>query len=129
MFSSKIVNIAHEVYNNNNNFCLTGHPGKSESYLEAIRKNIEWLKQHNKDSNKEGKCSLKQQTRFLSVMTVILQLLEWSGACALLSLLNLIMIEASRICALPFFYILIKLNSIRAEINFYMLISGYISVI
>ncbi|XP_042630899.1 secretogranin-3 [Cyprinus carpio] len=29
------------------------HPGKSESYLEAIRKNIEWLKKHNKDSNKE----------------------------------------------------------------------------
>ncbi|XP_052387360.1 secretogranin-3 [Carassius gibelio] len=29
------------------------HPGKSESYLEAIRKNIEWLKKHNKESNKE----------------------------------------------------------------------------
>ncbi|XP_053534288.1 secretogranin-3 [Ictalurus punctatus] len=27
--------------------------GKSESYLEAIRKNIEWLKKHNKDENKE----------------------------------------------------------------------------
>uniref|UniRef100_A0A673FKE4 Secretogranin-3 n=1 Tax=Sinocyclocheilus rhinocerous TaxID=307959 RepID=A0A673FKE4_9TELE len=32
------------------NYC---HPGKSESYLEAIRKNIEWLKKHNKESNKE----------------------------------------------------------------------------
>ncbi|XP_047677962.1 secretogranin-3 [Tachysurus fulvidraco] len=30
-----------------------GHAGKSESYLEAIRKNIEWLKKHNKDENKE----------------------------------------------------------------------------
>ncbi|XP_052007932.1 secretogranin-3-like isoform X1 [Xyrauchen texanus] len=28
------------------------HPGKSESYLDAIRKNIEWLKKH-KDGNKE----------------------------------------------------------------------------
>uniref|UniRef100_A0A672H1F2 Secretogranin-3 n=1 Tax=Salarias fasciatus TaxID=181472 RepID=A0A672H1F2_SALFA len=27
----------------------TNHPGKSETYLEAIRKNIEWLKKHNKD--------------------------------------------------------------------------------
>ncbi|XP_048887469.1 secretogranin-3 [Brienomyrus brachyistius] len=31
----------------------TGHPGKSEIYLEAIRKNIEWLKKHKKDTNKE----------------------------------------------------------------------------
>ncbi|XP_028812469.1 secretogranin-3 [Denticeps clupeoides] len=31
----------------------SGHPGKSETYLEAIRKNIEWLKKHNKDGNKE----------------------------------------------------------------------------
>ncbi|KAF5895589.1 secretogranin-3 isoform X1, partial [Clarias magur] len=31
----------------------SGHAGKSESYLEAIRKNIEWLKTHNKDENKE----------------------------------------------------------------------------
>ncbi|XP_041918217.1 secretogranin-3 [Alosa alosa] len=31
----------------------TSHPGKSETYLEAIRKNIEWLKKHNKDANKE----------------------------------------------------------------------------
>lgn len=30
------------------------HPGKSETYLEAIRKNIEWLKKHNKDEGKEG---------------------------------------------------------------------------
>ncbi|KAB5574572.1 hypothetical protein PHYPO_G00210500 [Pangasianodon hypophthalmus] len=30
-----------------------GHAGKSESYLEAIRKNIEWLKTHNKEENKE----------------------------------------------------------------------------
>ncbi|XP_056112678.1 secretogranin-3 [Rhinichthys klamathensis goyatoka] len=29
------------------------HPGKSESYLDAIRKNIEWLKKHNKEGNKE----------------------------------------------------------------------------
>lgn len=27
----------------------SNHPGKSETYLEAIRKNIEWLKKHNKD--------------------------------------------------------------------------------
>uniref|UniRef100_A0A8C5T7E9 Secretogranin-3 n=1 Tax=Malurus cyaneus samueli TaxID=2593467 RepID=A0A8C5T7E9_9PASS len=27
--------------------------GKSEAYLEAIRKNIEWLKKHNKQGNKE----------------------------------------------------------------------------
>ncbi|XP_063045123.1 secretogranin-3 isoform X2 [Engraulis encrasicolus] len=31
----------------------TSHPAKSETYLEAIRKNIEWLKKHNKDGNKE----------------------------------------------------------------------------
>uniref|UniRef100_A0AAV2LQR4 Secretogranin-3 n=1 Tax=Knipowitschia caucasica TaxID=637954 RepID=A0AAV2LQR4_KNICA len=30
----------------------TSRPGKSETYLEAIRKNIEWLKKH---SNEEGK--------------------------------------------------------------------------
>lgn len=29
------------------------HPGKSEIYLEAIRKNIEWLKKHNKDEGKD----------------------------------------------------------------------------
>uniref|UniRef100_A0A3B1JFD1 Secretogranin-3 n=1 Tax=Astyanax mexicanus TaxID=7994 RepID=A0A3B1JFD1_ASTMX len=29
------------------------HAGKSETYLEAIRKNIEWLKTHNKEGNKE----------------------------------------------------------------------------
>lgn len=29
------------------------HAGKSETYLEAIRKNIEWLKTHNKQGNKE----------------------------------------------------------------------------
>lgn len=28
--------------------------GKTEAYLEAIRKNIEWLKKHNKKGNKEG---------------------------------------------------------------------------
>ncbi|KAM9124664.1 secretogranin-3 isoform 4-T5 [Pangshura tecta] len=27
--------------------------GKAEAYLEAIRKNIEWLKKHNKQGNKE----------------------------------------------------------------------------
>lgn len=29
-------------------------PGKSETYLEAIRKNIEWLKKHNKEEGKDG---------------------------------------------------------------------------
>ncbi|XP_045888787.1 secretogranin-3 isoform X1 [Micropterus dolomieu] len=31
----------------------TNHPGKSETYLEAIRKNIEWLKKHSKEEGKE----------------------------------------------------------------------------
>ncbi|KAM6942640.1 secretogranin-3 [Xenentodon cancila] len=31
----------------------TNQPGKSEAYLEAIRKNIEWLKKHNKDGGKD----------------------------------------------------------------------------
>ncbi|XP_059122997.1 secretogranin-3 isoform X2 [Peromyscus eremicus] len=31
-----------------------GAKGKTEAYLEAIRKNIEWLKKHNKKGNKEG---------------------------------------------------------------------------
>ncbi|XP_028257714.1 secretogranin-3 [Parambassis ranga] len=31
----------------------TSQPGKSETYLEAIRKNIEWLKKHNKDEGKD----------------------------------------------------------------------------
>ncbi|XP_011486775.1 secretogranin-3 isoform X1 [Oryzias latipes] len=31
----------------------TNQPGKSEAYLEAIRKNIEWLKKHNKEDGKE----------------------------------------------------------------------------
>ncbi|KAM4037599.1 secretogranin-3 isoform 2-T2 [Anomaloglossus baeobatrachus] len=35
---------------NHNNKVLTG---KAETYLEAIRKNIEWLKTHNKQDNKE----------------------------------------------------------------------------
>ncbi|XP_077419063.1 secretogranin-3 isoform X1 [Vanacampus margaritifer] len=30
----------------------TNRPGKSETYLEAIRKNIEWLKKHNKEEGK-----------------------------------------------------------------------------
>uniref|UniRef100_A0A8D0LBD8 Secretogranin-3 n=1 Tax=Sphenodon punctatus TaxID=8508 RepID=A0A8D0LBD8_SPHPU len=35
-------------------FANTEHPkGKAEAYLEAIRKNIEWLKKHNKQGNKE----------------------------------------------------------------------------
>ena len=34
---------------------LLPFPGKTEAYLEAIRKNIEWLKKHNKKGNKEGK--------------------------------------------------------------------------
>ncbi|XP_010876242.2 secretogranin-3 [Esox lucius] len=29
------------------------HPGQSETYLDAIRKNIEWLKKHNKDEGKD----------------------------------------------------------------------------
>ena len=32
----------------------TAQPGKSETYLEAIRKNIEWLRKHNKEESKEG---------------------------------------------------------------------------
>ncbi|XP_070765101.1 secretogranin-3 isoform X5 [Enoplosus armatus] len=31
----------------------TNQPGKSETYLEAIRKNIEWLKKHSKDEGKD----------------------------------------------------------------------------
>lgn len=31
----------------------SNHPGKSETYLEAIRKNIEWLKKHNKEEGKD----------------------------------------------------------------------------
>lgn len=31
----------------------TNHPGKSETYLEAIRKNIEWLKKHSKEEGKD----------------------------------------------------------------------------
>ncbi|XP_069381918.1 secretogranin-3 isoform X2 [Paralichthys olivaceus] len=31
----------------------TNPPGKSEAYLEAIRKNIEWLKKHNKEEGKD----------------------------------------------------------------------------
>uniref|UniRef100_A0A7N6AJ12 Secretogranin-3 n=1 Tax=Anabas testudineus TaxID=64144 RepID=A0A7N6AJ12_ANATE len=31
----------------------TKQPGKSETYLEAIRKNIEWLKKHNKEEGKD----------------------------------------------------------------------------
>ncbi|KAG5839413.1 hypothetical protein ANANG_G00204710 [Anguilla anguilla] len=31
----------------------TGQSGKSNTYLEAIRKNIEWLKKHNKDGKQE----------------------------------------------------------------------------
>lgn len=31
----------------------TSRPGKSESYLEAIRKNIEWLKKHSKEEGKD----------------------------------------------------------------------------
>lgn len=29
-------------------------PGRSETYLEAIRKNIEWLRKHNKEESKDG---------------------------------------------------------------------------
>lgn len=35
-------------------FLLTDPPGKSETYLEAIRKNIEWLKKHSKEEGKDG---------------------------------------------------------------------------
>nr|XP_046248319.1 secretogranin-3 isoform X1 [Scatophagus argus] len=31
----------------------TSQPGKSETYLEAIRKNIEWLKKHSKEEGKD----------------------------------------------------------------------------
>ncbi|XP_039988055.1 secretogranin-3 isoform X2 [Xiphias gladius] len=31
----------------------SNRPGKSETYLEAIRKNIEWLKKHNKEEGKD----------------------------------------------------------------------------
>uniref|UniRef100_A0A3Q3X173 Secretogranin-3 n=1 Tax=Mola mola TaxID=94237 RepID=A0A3Q3X173_MOLML len=31
----------------------TNQPGKSETYLEAIRKNIEWLKKHSKEEGKD----------------------------------------------------------------------------
>ncbi|XP_068435152.1 secretogranin-3 isoform X2 [Clinocottus analis] len=31
----------------------TNRPGKSETYLEAIRKNIEWLKKHDKEEGKD----------------------------------------------------------------------------
>ncbi|XP_029000272.1 secretogranin-3 isoform X2 [Betta splendens] len=31
----------------------TRQPGKSQTYLEAIRKNIEWLKKHNKEEGKD----------------------------------------------------------------------------
>lgn len=31
----------------------TSQPGKSETYLEAIRKNIEWLKKHSKEDGKD----------------------------------------------------------------------------
>ncbi|CAJ0958783.1 unnamed protein product [Ranitomeya imitator] len=31
------------------------HNGKAETYLEAIRKNIEWMKTHNKQENKEDR--------------------------------------------------------------------------
>ncbi|KAM9766206.1 secretogranin-3 [Menidia menidia] len=31
----------------------SNQPGKSETYLEAIRKNIEWLKKHNKEEGKD----------------------------------------------------------------------------
>lgn len=38
-------------------------PGKSETYLEAIRKNIEWLKKHSKDEGKDGETTLfRKQT-------------------------------------------------------------------
>jgi len=44
-------------------FLLTSdQPGKSETYLEAIRKNIEWLKKHNKEEGKDGEtCSLAKK--------------------------------------------------------------------
>lgn len=78
--------------NNNSNFCLSGHPGKSESYLDAIRKNIEWLKKHNKEGNKEGKCSLN---------TTYYTAAEMDRECAVLAL-HLIMSQAGRICGVPF---------------------------
>lgn len=39
-------------------FCFTSdQAGKSEAYLEAIRKNIEWLKKHSREEGKEGEAS------------------------------------------------------------------------
>ncbi|KAI1889670.1 hypothetical protein AGOR_G00165350 [Albula goreensis] len=38
--------------------------GKSETYLEAIRKNIEWLKTHNKDGNK-GEYDISKLRNFM----------------------------------------------------------------
>lgn len=40
-------------------FSPQGRPGKSETYLEAIRKNIEWLKKHSKEDGKDGEKELR----------------------------------------------------------------------
>ncbi len=37
---------------------FSDHPGKSETYLEAIRKNIEWLRKHSKEEGKDGETHL-----------------------------------------------------------------------
>lgn len=47
-------------------------PGKTEAYLEAIRKNIEWLKKHDKKGNKEGKDLVWLQTANLTHLSGVL---------------------------------------------------------
>ncbi|XP_057705851.1 secretogranin-3 isoform X2 [Corythoichthys intestinalis] len=42
----------------------TNRPGKSETYLEAIRKNIEWLKKHNKEEGKDEKKALTTLSKY-----------------------------------------------------------------
>lgn len=53
---------------------LLPFPGKTEAYLEAIRKNIEWLKKHNKKGNKEGRgwmrSCITNSTHFLRVLFI-----------------------------------------------------------
>lgn len=54
-------------------FLLTsGQPGKSETYLEAIRKNIEWLKKHNKEEGKDGETCPHIQQQMRGNLDVIL---------------------------------------------------------
>uniref|UniRef100_A0A3Q3JJB8 Secretogranin-3 n=2 Tax=Monopterus albus TaxID=43700 RepID=A0A3Q3JJB8_MONAL len=43
----------------------TNQPGRSETYLEAIRKNIEWLKKHNKKEGKDGETPLLENNNYI----------------------------------------------------------------